>query len=235
MSKFLSLVKITAIWLVCFTIYVSAPNLAKAQDSEGGDIYDVDENFRPDLDAELSTGLASFDAGVAGDTIDMSNGSLTFRHTDVSLPGNSDLPVSFGRFYTYKGVDYHGNQVGGWNMDIPFLQSSYNLGLEHEVHPLLENSGLSADDLFSQELTSTTCSSNLISSNTHPNEGLGGVDPATGLPNSGLRLFMPGQGGELLTDTRRLSTAQVNNVFGSTSPSKVTASNISCFAKWVVI
>jgi len=226
MSKFLAVLKIVTIWAVFIIINLSALNLAQAQESSGGDIFDVDENFRPDLDAELSTGLASFDAGVAGDTIDMSNGSLTFRHTDVSLPGNSDLPVSFGRFYTYKGVDYHGNQVGGWNMDIPFIQQSVRFGLEHEINPLFEQSGLSADELFSQDLQFNGCSSNVISSNTHPNESGGGVDPATGLPNTGERLFMPGQGGELLTDTRRLSTAEVNNVFGSTSPSKVTASNM---------
>ena len=117
MSKFLSFLSL-AFWIACFSIYLNVPNLAQAQSTSGGDVFDVDENFRPDLDAELSTGLASFDDGIAGDTIDMSNGSLTFRHTDVSLPGNSALPVSFGRFYTYKGVDYHGNQLGGWNLSL---------------------------------------------------------------------------------------------------------------------
>lgn len=42
--------------------------------------------------------LESMGAVDFGDTIDPRTGELSFRHTDISIPGNFDLPVEFTRY-----------------------------------------------------------------------------------------------------------------------------------------
>ena len=48
----------------------------------------------------VSASLSSLDENLLGDNVDVDTGSLTFQATDVSLPGNSALPVAFGRVFT---------------------------------------------------------------------------------------------------------------------------------------
>ncbi|MCJ8274023.1 MAG: hypothetical protein MJK04_32065, partial [Psychrosphaera sp.] len=50
----------------------------------------------PEINAETTALL--------GEQIDLNSGSVSFTHTDVSLPGNSGLPVSISR--THKGGNY---------------------------------------------------------------------------------------------------------------------------------
>ena len=39
------------------------------------------------------------DEGLAGEVYDVNSGEITFRHVDVSLPGNTHLPVEFSRVF----------------------------------------------------------------------------------------------------------------------------------------
>jgi RHS repeat-associated protein len=56
-----------------------------------------------------------------GDSIDPDTGSLSFNHTDVSLPGNSGLRVAVSRTMNqgllYKNTDTHG--FDSWDLDVP--------------------------------------------------------------------------------------------------------------------
>ncbi|MEL7487671.1 MAG: hypothetical protein AAGJ87_10720, partial [Pseudomonadota bacterium] len=56
-----------------------------------------------------------------GESIDLNRGTLSLRHVDVSIPGNSELPVEFARRYEVDGVDYSANVLGGWIPDIPVI------------------------------------------------------------------------------------------------------------------
>ncbi|MEO1660897.1 MAG: RHS repeat-associated core domain-containing protein [Pseudomonadota bacterium] len=56
-----------------------------------------------------------------GDSIDPDTGSLSFSHTDVSLPGNSGLRVAVSRTmsqgYRFKNTDTHG--FDSWELQVP--------------------------------------------------------------------------------------------------------------------
>ena len=65
--------------------------------------------------------LEVFGDDFLGDAIDPHTGSLTFSHTDINLPGNSQLSVSLARQrsggFTYKdGVD---TEFGDWTVSVP--------------------------------------------------------------------------------------------------------------------
>jgi len=59
-----------------------------------------------------------------GESIDLSTGGLSFNHTDASIPGNSSLPVSFGR--SFKGLqysEYSSTPLADWTMSVPKISS----------------------------------------------------------------------------------------------------------------
>ncbi|WP_454828406.1 hypothetical protein [Pseudoxanthomonas wuyuanensis] len=62
-----------------------------------------------------------------GDSVDMYNGSLTFRAVDVDLPGNSALPVSIVRVYELKERRGNGQDMpfADWDLDIPRLEGIF--------------------------------------------------------------------------------------------------------------
>ena len=60
-------------------------------------------------------------SGVLGDQIDPNTGSLRFTHSDVSIPGNSRIPVEIVR-YRKQGLTYYPDvniDFGDWELDIP--------------------------------------------------------------------------------------------------------------------
>ncbi|CUS47916.1 MAG: hypothetical protein HLUCCO02_05000 [Idiomarinaceae bacterium HL-53] len=67
--------------------------------------------------------LAAYSNTLLGDSIDPHLGSLSFQHTDISLLGNSDLPVeltrqlSAGYFYAFG----ENTEFGDWNYVVPRL------------------------------------------------------------------------------------------------------------------
>jgi hypothetical protein len=67
--------------------------------------------------------LVANDVGLLGDQVDLNTGTLSFEHVDVSLPGNSNLPVEVRRrrvprrrsgyyYYSIRGFQ-------DWEISIP--------------------------------------------------------------------------------------------------------------------
>ena len=59
-----------------------------------------------------------------GDNISLYDGTVTFSATDVSLTGNSALPVSIGRRYTVADPGRN-LPFGDWELDVPFLSGTF--------------------------------------------------------------------------------------------------------------
>ena len=75
----------------------------------------------PEINAETTALL--------GEQIDLNTGSVSFSHTDVSLPGNSGLPVRISR--THKGGNYSFQntlEFADWQLDIPSIQTTLLAG-----------------------------------------------------------------------------------------------------------
>ncbi|HEX7048421.1 MAG TPA: hypothetical protein VF275_12690, partial [Gammaproteobacteria bacterium] len=81
-------------------------------DDELSKLYTVNETFDP-----LGTDLA-------GESLDLNSGQVSFRHVDVSIPGNSVLPVEFARTLALDGFNYMESystdaELGDWRVDVP--------------------------------------------------------------------------------------------------------------------
>ena len=92
------------------------------------DDSDSNEKISPsplgDIQARYSSlNLDVLDDGLAGEHIDIDTGSLTFSHMDISLPGNNDLPVQFGRKISRDGL--HQTWTGNWTPQIPYVTRTY--------------------------------------------------------------------------------------------------------------
>jgi len=71
------------------------------------------EHYKHDISYEVK----SHDEKLMGEEIDLDTGALSFFHTDVSLPGNFDIPVSFGRHISPKSEQE--GWIGGWASSLP--------------------------------------------------------------------------------------------------------------------
>ena len=89
-------------------------NFAYGQTSPG---IDVEYLTRQGVDERLQ----SDGVDLLGDQIDPNTGSLVFRHTDVSIPGNSSLEVAVNRRRTgprrYPLIDEH--EFADWEIEAP--------------------------------------------------------------------------------------------------------------------
>lgn len=65
----------------------------------------------------------------AGDKIDLYTGGVTVGQIDVSLPGNSTLPVAWGRRYNLS------NHFGGWDIEVPRVSGTFAAGPSYLVNP----------------------------------------------------------------------------------------------------
>jgi hypothetical protein len=77
---------------------------------------------------KVNSDLAPLDVTLAGEQIDQYSGSLSFRTTDVSLAGNSAIPVAFTRVVSH-GLEGQ-KQMGDWDIDIPRIEGRYGYGKE---------------------------------------------------------------------------------------------------------
>lgn len=126
MNKISKLLQLNKILLKCVFFLITIPTLAIAADPSAGS--DDDLSFESDhynfsqrnkVDSDLST----LDTTLAGEQIDPYSGALSFRITDVSLPGNSKLPVEFTRVISH-GLEGQ-KQLADWDMDIPRIEGRY--------------------------------------------------------------------------------------------------------------
>lgn len=83
--------------------------------------------------------LRQLDTELFGDLTNLQDGSTEFRVTDVVVPTNSGLPMSFGRrlVMSSAAADVNGNFYGGpageagvfgkhWDMDIPYMRGTFS-------------------------------------------------------------------------------------------------------------
>ncbi|MEE4212730.1 MAG: RHS repeat-associated core domain-containing protein [Parvularcula sp.] len=76
----------------------------------------IDQLPREDIDSRLET----HGNDLFGDAVDPYTGSLTFRHVDVSIPGNNSLPVTIVRQRAQASDHYAANKAfGDWILQTP--------------------------------------------------------------------------------------------------------------------
>lgn len=104
-----------ALRVLCFLAFVFSAGFATAQTlpQEYSTLIRADQNAGP------------LDAGLLGDRIDFDTGHVEFVATDVSLPGNSALPVAVGRRYVVEtnpsGVVPE-RDFGDWDLEVPHIE-----------------------------------------------------------------------------------------------------------------
>lgn len=82
--------------------------------------YNIDWNERlaPNL------GVAAHDTSLLGDNIDLHTGRLSFEHVDVSIPGNSKLPVEIRR--RLNPSQWRGHEFHDWQLAVPSITTNIN-------------------------------------------------------------------------------------------------------------
>jgi RHS repeat-associated protein len=86
-------------------------------------VEQVTNNYRElfNLDHEI----APHTSGMFGERIGLSTGSISFRQTDVSIPGNNALPVEVSRvFIGADSLDSNTRDFGSWGLDIPHIRTN---------------------------------------------------------------------------------------------------------------
>lgn len=62
-----------------------------------------------------------------GDRVNLFNGRLSFRHVDVSLPGNNALPVAVARSREAARNPYVPGVLGDWDLEVPYIGGTYSM------------------------------------------------------------------------------------------------------------
>lgn len=71
--------------------------------------------------------VASLSNELFGESIDLYNGRISFRHVDIELTGNNSLPVTLARtFSVVDGIEYSTqNSFVDWDLDVPRISGIY--------------------------------------------------------------------------------------------------------------
>lgn len=69
---------------------------------------------------------ASIGSDLFGDTVNLSNGTVNFKQTDVSLKGNNELSVAITRKFTPGTQAIADKPFGRWSMDIPHIHGIFS-------------------------------------------------------------------------------------------------------------
>ena len=75
--------------------------------------------IEPKIEADATS------ASPLGDDYDPVAGTVTFSATDISLPGNFDIPVELSRWAPNDDVDTGGLVAPGWKWNLPFIRGNY--------------------------------------------------------------------------------------------------------------
>ena len=73
--------------------------------------------------------ITAYGPDLFGDKVNLFNGALGFEHTDLSLPGNSALPVMLGRSHTPGRAHIVRGQFGDWDLAAPRIGGSFSNAL----------------------------------------------------------------------------------------------------------
>ncbi|MDP3086455.1 MAG: hypothetical protein Q8N44_22520, partial [Rubrivivax sp.] len=72
-----------------------------------------------------SQNITSLGAELMGDRVNLYTGALEFQHGDISLPGNSALPVALGRRHTVGRDPIVQGEFGDWDLDVPHIRGVF--------------------------------------------------------------------------------------------------------------
>ena len=102
----------------CINVSVSV-----ASASQGNDVQNMVELALSRM--KVNEQITPETTGLFGDRVDLNTGSISFQNVDVSLVGNSRIPVEIRR--TYRGSrNNRGNNsgFGDWTLDIPSITTT---------------------------------------------------------------------------------------------------------------
>ena len=118
-----------------------------AQDEDDTDpsvltISDLSNTFDFKKLGGMQTRLTAHGNNLMGDMIDKNTGGISFSHTDVSIPGNSDLEVALRRKISQGAIPFtpfqHG--FGDWVVDIPLAYATFGYDPnQYNVPPLFDD------------------------------------------------------------------------------------------------
>ncbi|MCQ4165838.1 RHS repeat-associated core domain-containing protein [Tahibacter harae] len=126
--------------------------LAPAQQAASQTIAFQDE-YAKLIEADQT--VAPLTDNLFGDSVSLYNGSTEFVQTDVSLPGNSAIPVSIGRRFAVEnrgGGGFTSNRYafGDWDLEVPYITTIQAAGTNWPVSssgdPLMRCSGPQSAD-----------------------------------------------------------------------------------------
>ncbi|GAB3448374.1 hypothetical protein GCM10027320_42330 [Massilia solisilvae] len=109
---------------VCtFSVLAALPTVSVAETPSVSRYQDQNQLIR------APQALASLGTNLFGDKVNLYTGALEFIQTDVSLSGNSSLPVQMGRRLV-AGVtaSTDNTSFGNWDMEIPHLHGVFSEG-----------------------------------------------------------------------------------------------------------
>jgi len=74
---------------------------------------------------KASESVSPLGSNLFGDQVSLSNGALSFSITDVSLPGNSGLPVALTRTYQVRDQRYRiaDGMMFDWDVEVPSISA----------------------------------------------------------------------------------------------------------------
>lgn len=83
--------------------------------------------WRQEYDKRLKYGdlVEPLKGEIFGEQVNLYDGSISFKATDISIPGNSGLAVSLSRSYGDVSGSANDKEYGNWDLDIPSLSGIY--------------------------------------------------------------------------------------------------------------
>lgn len=85
----------------------------------------IDQKYENKIQAART--VSALTGSVFGEAVSDYNGATAFTHVDISIPGNSPLPVSLGR--TLSVEDKYGTNslagFGDWDVDVPYIMGIF--------------------------------------------------------------------------------------------------------------
>lgn len=109
---------IKGLLLTALAFCVLAPVPASAQ---------IVPTWRQEYDKRLKYGdlVEPLKGEIFGEQVNLYDGSISFKATDISIPGNGGLAISLSRSYGDVSGSTNDKEYGNWDLDIPSLSGTY--------------------------------------------------------------------------------------------------------------
>ncbi|MFO1327129.1 MAG: RHS repeat-associated core domain-containing protein [Rubrivivax sp.] len=85
----------------------------------------VNLSYLQGLEPIAADKVAAYGPDLFGDRVNLFNGTLEFEHTDLSLPGNSALPVALVRHHVAGRSERVVGQFGDWDLEAPRIGGTF--------------------------------------------------------------------------------------------------------------